>query len=304
LGWILLLGLSMAGTQYFLAVAGFWNIATFGAGIAGILMGILLSWLHERNQVFKKITNVNWRQLLVASSGYAILLVLTMVIELIPYLGNLIDFAIIKVQFAETKTALGYLTPAGDGRVIHIFRHAGMILVYASLISYWIYTHLKIVPTGSWLKILKDTLVNLIPSSLGIATLVSMAVIMLTSGMTETIARGLAAGVGVAFGFISPWIGAIGSFITGSNTNSNLLFGLLQKRTAELLGLNIIVILAAQTTGGSIGCAFAPTRIIVGTITVNSSGEEGKVLRKVLPYSLVLLLVIGIIELILAVSKL
>ncbi len=56
------------------------------------------------------------------------------------------------------------------------------------------------------------------------------------AGMTETLAQGLADATGRFFPVVSPWIGALGAFMTGSNTNSNVVFSALQMRTAELLG--------------------------------------------------------------------
>jgi lactate permease len=60
------------------------------------------------------------------------------------------------------------------------------------------------------------------------------------------------------------------------------------------LGLNIPIILAAQTAGGAIGSVFAPTKIIVGASTVGLDGQEGPVLKKVMSYGLVLVGVISI----------
>jgi len=71
------------------------------------------------------------------------------------------------------------------------------------------------------------------------------------------------------------WIGALGAFMTGSNTNSNVLFGLLQTRTAELLGYSLPLVLAAQTAGGAVGSIFAPTKIVVGASTAGMAGQEG-----------------------------
>lgn len=82
--------------------------------------------------------------------------------------------------------------------------------------------------------------------------------------------------------------------MTGSNANSNLVFSLLQLRTAELLGLPVAIILAAQTTGGALGSVVAPTKIIVGASTAGLEGQEGDIMRKLLPVICVLLLIVGI----------
>ena len=95
----------------------------------------------------------------------------------------------------------------------------------------------------------------------------------------------MAAAAGPAFTLVAPWLGALGAFISGSNTSSNLLFGMLQRRTAEMLGLSVAWILAAQTTGGAIGSVVSPAKVVVGTASVGSGGtapEEGEVLRRLL----------------------
>jgi lactate permease len=86
--------------------------------------------------------------------------------------------------------------------------------------------------------------------------------------------------------------------MTGSNTNSNVVFGMLQKQTAELAGLSIPVILGAQTTGGSIGSMLAPAKILVGCSTVGLSGKEGPVLRTTMKYGVIITGLIGLLALV------
>lgn len=122
-------------------------------------------------------------------------------------------------------------------------------------------------------------------SSLSIALMVSMATVMQQSGMTEALAQGLADAVGMGFPLVAPWIGGIGAFMTGSNTNSNVVFAGLQKRTAELLSFNVSAILAGQTSGAAVASVAAPTKIVVGTSTAGMDGREGEVLRALTGYT-------------------
>ena len=85
--------------------------------------------------------------------------------------------------------------------------------------------------------------------------------------------------------------------MTGSNTNSNVVFGMLQKQTAELARLSIPVVLGAQTTGGSIGSMLAPAKILVGCSTVGLSGKEGPVLRTTMKYGMIITGLIGLLAL-------
>ena len=130
--------------------------------------------------------------------------------------------------------------------------------------------------------------------------MVGMATIMFHAGMTDLLALGLSQGVGPAlYPLVSPFIGALGAFITGSNNNSNVLFAVLQQNAAKLLGLSVTMILAAQTTGGALGSIMAPAKVIVGCSTVGLAGKEGHVIREMLRYGLLLIVFVAIITLIL-----
>jgi lactate permease len=118
------------------------------------------------------------------------------------------------------------------------------------------------------------------------------------TGMTDTLARGLAQGISGAFPLVAPWIGALGAFMTGSNTNSNVVFGALQLRTAQLLGYGAALILAAQTAGAAVSSVMAPTKVVVGASTAGMAGREGEVMRKLLVYAGLLVLLISIFTLI------
>jgi lactate permease len=199
------------------------------------------------------------------------------------------------VKFPEVSTSLGYVTAAGAGRKIVLFRHAGASLIYSSILAYIVYWRTGLYQPGSKKRILEGTIRRVMPSSVSIASMVTMAVIMENSGMTDALARGLAEGTGSLFAVVAPWIGALGAFMTGSNTNSNVLFGALQLRTAQLLSYSPAIILAAQTAGAALASVMAPAKVVVGTSTAGMAGKEGEVLRKLLGYLPILLILVGIL---------
>jgi lactate permease len=213
---------------------------------------------------------------------------------LIPPIKNGLDQVFIQFQFPETVTTLGYTSPAGTNRPIHIFTHAGAILVYTSLVSYLIYHRAGMYLPGAGKSILRRMVRSMMSSSLSIALMVAMATIMQQSGMTEALAQGLADAVGQGFPLFAPWIGAIGAFMTGSNTNSNVVFAGLQMRTAELLSYSISSILAGQTAGAALASVAAPTKVIVGTSTAGMEGKEGEVLRALFGYTALLVMFISL----------
>jgi lactate permease len=122
--------------------------------------------------------------------------------------------------------------------------------------------------------------------------MVGMAVTMEHAGMTHLLADGIARVAGPAFPLTAPFVGALGAFMTGSNTNSNVIFGDLQQSVAGLIGVSPLVILAAQTAGGAIGSAFAPAKVIVGCSTVDA--EEGAALQAVMRYGLAIVFILAL----------
>lgn len=281
---ILILGTVMGVTQYLLATNGLWNLAGFGAGLAGMVVGYFIARAGRPS-----------RALLLAMSAYLALIAITVVIQLIPVVREALGGPEIRLVFPELSTARGYTTPEGPGRVIPIFTHAGALLVYATIVAYLIHRRAGQYRPGAARRILVGTITRVVPSSLGIAALVSMAVVMAHAGMTEALAQGLARAFAGVYPALAPWIGGLGAFMTGSNTNSNVVFGQLQLRTAELLGYSVPLLLAAQTAGAAIISVLAPSKIVVGASTAGMGGQEGIILRRLIPYCGVLLVVLSLV---------
>ena len=206
----------------------------------------------------------------------------------------------LNINFPEVSTTFGWRTLAGPGRTISLFGHAGALLLYTSILSYlwfrWRGTFRAKARFSFW-AITRQTAMGSVKSTVGIVTLIAMAVTMQLAGMTQLLAQGLSVGTGWAFPFFSPFIGALGAFMSGSNTNSNVVFGQLQLDTATALSFSVALILAAQTAGGAIGSLFAPAKVIVGSSTVEGA-DDSKVLGRAVAYGLGIVAILGIITLI------
>ncbi len=291
---IVAIGIVMGAVQYLVAVSGAWNIAAFLAGLSGLIVGFPLAY-QKNNRTNQNGQQVRWKTLLIAISGYIGLILITLTIQMIPAINQFLGQISLQIQYPEVSTTHGYITPAGPGRKLFIFRHTGMILAYASLAAFLIYKRAGLYKPGAGFRILEGTIRKVMSSSIGILSMISMAVIMEHAGMTEVLARGLAEGVGAFFPVTSPWIGALGAFMTGSNTNSNVVFGNLQLRTAEILSYSVPIILAAQTAGGALASLMAPTKVVVGASTAGMAGKEGEVMRHLLGYTGLLVLLISLL---------
>ncbi|MEA2432211.1 MAG: lactate permease [Thermoleophilaceae bacterium] len=142
----------------------------------------------------------------------------------------------------------------------------------------------------------RDTLDQLKWAILTVAAVLALAYVMNQSGQTTTIGM-WAAGAGSAFAFLSPLIGWLGTAITGSDTSSNSLFGVLQVTAAKDAGLNPILLAAGNSSGGVLGKMISPQNLAIGAAAVGMAGEEGELFRKVLKWSLIMVAIMAVLVL-------
>ena len=113
--------------------------------------------------------------------------------------------------------------------------------------------------------------------------------------LLAVLAAGIANVLGKIYVILAPFVGMLGTFMTGSNMSSNILFGGFQVTTANLLGVEAAPVLGAQSAGGAIGSAISPSKIILGTTTANILGSEGEVLKKLMALAIICAIAIGFI---------
>jgi lactate permease len=289
----LILGAVMGAVQLLVADKGPWNTAAFVGSMAGLIVSFGLARIYKGVQGNNG--KLNGKILALAVSGYAILVIVTLGIQMIPSIKSFLGGVVLKVDVPELATSLGFVNPAKATKPISLLNHAGAVLFYASVLAFLLYTIARSYQAGSIRRILMGTVKRVKAPTISITLMVAMAVIMQMSGMTEALAKGLAQLTGVFFPPIAAWIGAIGAFMTGSNTNSNVVFSLLQLRTATLLGYSVAIILAGQTAGAALASVAAPAKVVVGTSTADMAGKEGEVMRKLLPYVIILILLISLL---------
>jgi lactate permease len=129
---------------------------------------------------------------------------------------------------------------------------------------------------------------------LTVAAVLALAYVMNQSGQTITL--GLwAAGAGAFFAFLSSLIGWLGVAVSGSDTSSNALFGALQVTAAKDAGISQTLLAAANSSGGVLGKMISPQNLAIGAAAVGLAGREGDLFRKVLVWSLVLVLVMCVL---------
>ncbi|MEU6542553.1 L-lactate permease [Streptomyces sp. NPDC046859] len=129
---------------------------------------------------------------------------------------------------------------------------------------------------------------------LTVTSVLALAYVMNLSGQAATIGHFVAA-AGAGLAFLSPVLGWFGVAVSGSDTSANALFGALQVTAARQSGLSPDLLAAANSSGGVLGKMISPQNLTIACAAVGLAGREGDLLRKVLPWSLGLLLVMCLI---------
>lgn len=193
-------------------------------------------------------------------------------------------------SFPPTSTGAGDLNEGVTTyNPIALLGHPGSILLVATGVSLIVWA----VRGRLALSLPKNVVIAASKQSLKtgppVILLAAIAGLLVDSGMVRTIAEGASMMAGAAYPLIAPAVGALGSFITGSTTNSNALFSALQAEVASLLDISPAYLLAGQLAGGNVGNALAPVVILLGLSAVGATREVGGVLRATFPAAIVLL---------------
>jgi lactate permease len=167
---------------------------------------------------------------------------------------------------------------------------AGTLLLVSGLLTM---LALRVSP-GRALRVYGRTLNQLKWATLTVAAVLSLAFVMNLSGQTITLGLWIA-GAGGILAFLSSIIGWLGVAVTGSDTSSNSLFGALQVSAAREAGLDPTLLAAANSSGGVLGKMISPQNLAIGAAAVGLGGREGELFRRVLGWSLVLLLLMCVL---------
>ena len=113
--------------------------------------------------------------------------------------------------------------------------------------------------------------------------------------MIAAIASGLVAITGNLYPLFAPLIGAVGTFVTGSDTSSNILFAKLQANVATQLNYpNSNWLVAANTTGATGGKMISPQSIAIATASCDMQGKDGQILSQALPFAIMYIIIGGL----------
>jgi len=260
---VLVLGILFGGIQTLTAFyLGPELVAVMGS------LGSLALYILYRYFTGKWEADVDQKKLILALASYIVLLVLVVITRLLP-----LDFL--------KRTPFVLVLPVGISAVKIDWLTTPGTLLFVSAIA------------GSLLQGLSPkTVVRVFFQSLGrikwsawtIVNIVALAKVMGYSGMVASTATLLAAFSGKAYPLLAPGLGAIGTFVTGSDTASNILLGELQRETAKKIGADVSWIVASNTSGATAGKMISPQSISVAAATVGLQSEERAIVRRTFLY--------------------
>ncbi len=157
---------------------------------------------------------------------------------------------------------------------------------------------------SAWGKTFRQT----VTIALTLVVAVSMAQVMIRSatnpddlpGMMQALSMALAQAAGQAHPFVAPWVGSLGSFMTGSSTSSNILFSVVQHDAAGDLGLPRTLVVALQNAGTGPGNMISVLNIAAVSGVLGLRRVEGDLLRRLLIPTIILATLVGLGGLLLA----
>jgi lactate permease len=229
-------------------------------------------------------------EIFTAFAPYAIIIVVFAIAQWVP-IKDFLD--------GRTKAfdwpGLNIANPKGEAPSSVIFKlnwanAAGTLLLISGLLTMLV---LRFPPARAF-RTLVRTLNELKWATLTVATVLALAYVMNLSGQTITLGQWIAGASGI-LPFLSPLIGWLGVAVTGSDTSSNSLFGTLQVAAAHKAGYSPTLLAAANSSGGVLGKMISPQNLAIGAAAVGLHGREGELFRKVLGWSILLVLIMCVI---------
>ena len=224
-----------------------------------------------------------------------------------PYLIIIVVFAVAQISwlpfkdFLDQRSAsfnwpgLDVLNAKGEAPLSETFKFnwasaAGTLLLLCGLLTMPV---LRIRP-GRALRIWLESVWGMRWAIVTVSSVLALAYVMNLSGQTITLGQWLA-GAGGFFAFLSALLGWFGVAVTGSDTSSNALFGALQVSAAHKADLSPTLLAAANSSGGVLGKMISPQNLAIGAAAIGLAGREGDLFRRVVGWSVALVLVMCVI---------
>jgi len=286
----------MATVQYFTIVFGMYSLATLNTALFGLATMFALYKLRAKSKPHNGVyagSLTLWQSVL----PYIVILGLSLGFQFLP---DILKNISLSFRFPGAETALGHIVQPETGYAkIRLFGHPAVILLCAAVVAVITYRRAHIWNTSIFQTAVKKTVKKCVPATFALLVMSSMSLIMMDSGMMYRLAKTTADLMGNLYPIAAPFIGILASFLTGNNTNANVMFGGFQYTIAQELNVSGAVMSAAQSISGAVGVAIGPTLVLMGAIAAKLTGKESLILKKLIFIVLIIALIMGIMNYIL-----
>ncbi|MGG5888963.1 L-lactate permease [Falsiroseomonas sp. HC035] len=267
-GWGMALFAAAAFLLPFAAIAT-WvgpELPTLGGALVG---GVAFALAVSRRRAPRAGAVPSGRAVLAAALPYLLLLALILATRLLPPVREALGRVTLDWSLAEG---------AFSGNLLPLY-HPGTLLLASLLLAAALHrTGWEVLGAAAG-----RALARLPPVFLALLLMLTLARLMVHSGMVAALAEAAAGIAGQGWPAFAAATGALGTFVTGSATASNILLSDFQLATAAALSLPALPLLAAQGFGAAVGNIICPHNIVAGGATVGLGGREGEVMRRTLP---------------------
>lgn len=229
------------------------------------------------------------RRVFMALSPYLIVIVVFSAAKLIPVIDEWLASTDIKIPWPGLDGNI--MTAAGEASTSTVYNFQwlsspGTMLLVSGIIVAIVYK----MTVKDAAQVFVDNVVKMRFSILTVGLVLALAYVMNLSGQTITIGTWIA-GAGALFAFLSPILGWLGTAVTGSDTSANALFATLQQTAATKAGIDPVLLVAANSSGGVVGKMISPQNLTIAATAVGLLGQEAAIFRRVIWWSLGMLVV-------------
>lgn len=259
------------------------------ASIIAIIIYAKLTTSKEDNDLKSKAPKHSFSAIVNAWSVYGLILILVILTSPLLPLRDIL--APVRTTIFEADI-FNVSTGADVARSIKIswLIDAGVLLFLGSIIGGLI----QGAKIGELFKLLWKVVKQQKKTIITVCSLIALSSIMDFSGMIGILGAALAFATGAFYPLFAPTIGCLGTFLTGSDTSSNILFGKLQASVAHATGADPSWLAAANTAGATGGKIISPQSIAVATSACAQQGQEGVIMKKAIPFALGYIIIAGL----------
>jgi lactate permease len=270
-GWTLLVAAAFLLPYTLIATLVGPELPTLGGSLVGAVVFVAaLLVVRRRGEPIARAPGSSAIAIVRAAAPYLVLVALVLVTRLVPPL-----------QETLSGFTIAWRLDAFGGSMAPLYHPGTMLLLGFAAGALW--QRAPRVHVGSAMR---EAALRLVPVTVALVAMLALSRLMVYAGMVDMLALAAASAAGGLWPLFAPFVGTLGTFVTGSATASNILFTDFQGATAANLDLPATVLLGAQGFGAATGNIICPHNIIAAGATVDLAGREGEVLRRTLGVAL------------------